>query len=217
MHLDVLVVAAFAPELAPFRASLGESLDARVGGLSVTARAVGIGLATAGMGALERIGETKPRAVVLVGTCGAYANLQRGDVAIAHRVLLVEPAVAEARAAFPDPMSIEHRADARIAAALVSHGGRASDVATTLAVTTDDALARVVARATACDAEHLEAFAVASACARAGVPFASALGVANDVGSRGRGQWRESHRAASDAAARVVVSWLQAGAPGVER
>ena len=94
-------------------------------------------------------------------------------------------------------------------------GGRSVDVATTLGVTTDDALAEALARGARCEVEHLEAFAVAAACAAASVPFAAVLGVANMVGSQGREQWRKNHRAASDAAIALTLAWLRAGGLGL--
>ena len=233
MTLDVLLLAAFHPELAALRPHLTASVDGlagRVGGLEVAARAVGIGLPAAAVGAAARVATMSPRAVVLVGTCGAYSGRAPGagaailDVVIARRVRLVEPAVVEGRAAFPDPMSLVTEASAPISTALASRAaGRADrasvayvDVATTLAVTTDDALATRIARETGCDAEHLEAYAVALACAAHGIPFAAALGVANVVGARAREEWRVNHRVAADAAIALVLAWLGAGAPGLD-
>ena len=71
---DLLILAAFEPELAPLSLALGPAMTASAGGLSVAARIAGIGLAAAAAGAAVHIGELEPRAVVLVGTCGAYAG-----------------------------------------------------------------------------------------------------------------------------------------------
>ena len=231
--VDVLIVAAFHPELAGLRALLvpasaaqasshGEDVSARVSSLHVVASAVGIGMPNAAVGAASRVATRKPRAVVLVGTCGAYAErgFAIGDVAVAAKVRLVEPAVCEGRAAIPGPMSVSTDAHPALGAQLLACGGeggavRAANIATTLAVTTDDALAAMVARASSSNVEHLEAFAVATACAAFGVPFVAVLGVANVVGSSAREQWRVNHRATADAAAGVVFRWLQAGAPGL--
>lgn len=214
--MDLLVVAAFPPELAALRPRLGDTLDGAIGGRDVAARAVGIGLPGAAVGTALALASLRPRAVVLVGTCGVYAR-SKGElpllgVAVARRVRLVEPAEIEGRVAFPDPMSLVCDVDARIALALASHGGVSADVATTLGVTTDDALAARIAAASSTAVEHLEAFAVARACASLGVPFAAALGVANVVGATARDEWRTHHRAAGDAAVGLVVRWLEAGA-----
>jgi futalosine hydrolase len=213
---DLLVLAAFPPELAPLRAALGDGLRRPFGGHDVAAEAVGIGLATAAAGAATKLAALRPRGVVLVGTCGAFVDsLSIGAVAVARRLVLAEPAVARGEAAYPEPMSTEVVADAALGEALASRGGALVDVATTLAVTTDDALAAQLAAFTRCQVEHLEAYGVAAACAAHGVPFAAALGVANGVGARGREEWRQNHRAASAAAIAVLVSWMGAGAPGL--
>ena len=202
----VLIVAAFHPELAPLRSTLGERLEGDVGGVAVLAKAVGIGLVNAAVGTATRLGSIRPRAVVLVGTCGVYAGGPAvGEVVAARRVRLVEPAVVEGRAAIPEPVSLVAAADAAIAQALAAAGAQLADIATTLGVTTDDALAARLAQAASCEAEHLEAFAVATACAAVGVPFGAALGVANAVGSRAREEWRTNHRAAAERAAAVAL------------
>jgi futalosine hydrolase len=212
---DVLVVAAFAPELEGLEPIHGAAMRAEVGGLLVFARPVGIGLVAAASGTATRLEAYAPHAVVLVGTCGAYpgSGLAVGDIAVARTVLLVEPAVLEGRSAFPEPMSARVDPHAAMTAAIATAGGMLVDVATTLAVTTDDVLAANLGRRGA--VEHLEAFAVATACAAKNVPFAAALGVANVVGSQGRSQWRENHALAGHAAATFIARWIQAGAAGV--
>jgi nucleoside phosphorylase len=112
-------------------------------------------------------------------------------------------------------MRTELASNAELVAALAEGGERRVAVATTLAVTTDDALAARVAERTACDVEHLEAFAVAEACVHANVPFAVVLGVANRVGSTARGEWRQNHHATGHAAGALVARWLERGAPGL--
>jgi len=217
MTLDLLLVAAFHPEIAALRPALGDALERQIGGLAVAAKVIGIGLPGAAVGLAARLEALKPRGVVMLGTCGVYAGapLTIGAVAIARSVRLVEPAAVEKRAAFPDPMSLVHAAHPGMGDALIATGGHEADVATTLAITTDDALAARVARETKCSIEHLEAFGAASACAAFGVPFTAALGVANVVGSHARDEWRANHRAAADAAIALVLSWVHAGAPGL--
>ena len=68
------------------------------------------------------------------------------------------------------------------------------------AITVDDAAATLIARSSAAHVEHLEAYGVAAACAARGIPFGSALGVANHVGARAREEWRAHHRKAAAAA-----------------
>ena len=224
------MVAAFHPELAFLQGTLADASrqtsqtsqtsPAPSGPFHVVAKAVGIGMPNAAVGTASRLAVLRPRAIVLIGTCGAYAGagFAIGDVAIATKVKLVDPAACEGRAAIPAPMPVSLDGDATLAAALASTSGgraRAATVATTLAVTTDDALAARLARDSASHVEHLEAFAVATACSAFGVPFIAALGVANVVGTSAREQWRANHRATAEAAARVVLAWLESGAPGL--
>jgi nucleoside phosphorylase len=221
---DVLLVAAFVPELAPLRVSLGDAMRARIGGTDVAARVVGIGLPMAAAGAAMQLAELRPRAVVAIGTCGAYAQdappgpshgtgpgLAIRDVAVARRVRLVDASVASGMAQFPEPMSIAIDTHAGLADALERAGARRADVGTTLAITVDDATAGRIARAAAVQVEHLEAFGVAAACAARGVPFGAVLGVANIVGARARDEWRMHHRQAAAAAADVALRWIHAG------
>src|SRR5207302_928248 len=69
--VDLLVVAAYAPELTGLRRLLGDELYGNVSGVHVAGKSVGIGLANASAGATQRVLQLTPRAVVLVGTCGA--------------------------------------------------------------------------------------------------------------------------------------------------
>lgn len=221
MPCDVLILGAFHPELAPLRPLLGDSLRARVGALDVAARVVGIGLAMASVGAAMQLAELAPRVVVLVGTCGLYRAtgageepLSMGDVVVPALLRLTAPGVVDGVAQFPEPMSVSFDAHPATALGLLRAGGKRGDAATTLAITVDDATAARVAAATGARIEHLEAHGVATACAARGVPFAAALGVANEVGSSAREQWRAHHRAAAAAAIAVVTRWVQAGSQG---
>ncbi len=130
------------------------------------------------------------------------------------RLLLTAPCVVDGLAQFPEPMSVALDAHRATVEGLLRAGGKRGDLATTPAITVDDAAAARVALATGARVEHLEAHAVAIACAARGVPFAAALGVANDVGSAAREQWRAHHRAAAAAAIAVVTRWMQGGLAG---
>jgi nucleoside phosphorylase len=222
---DLLVVSAFGPELAPLLAALGASMTGRIGDFFVIARPAGIGLVRVAIGAAEEIAQTRPRFVVLLGTCGAYARAEApslgplaiGDVVIADRVMLVDPSVVMGTSEFPDAVSTTLRADGAICEGLATTGARRVSVATTLGVTVDDGVATQIARATNAHVEHLEAHAVATACAVRGVVFSAVLGVANIVGAKAREQWRANHRLASEAAARHLLRWLELGARGAPR
>jgi futalosine hydrolase len=217
---DLLVLAAFGPELTGLEGVLrpkpkGDGSGAGVGRALVCAAAVGIGLVEAARGTASRLHEGRPRAVVLIGTCGAYpqTGLSIGSVVVARSALLVEPVVVRGCAAFPEGMPVRLSTHRPITDALAARGARVVDVATTLAVTTDDTLATALGECGG--VEHLEAFAVASACAKDQIPFAAVLAVANRVGSSGRSEWRANHEAAGSAAARYVARWIEAGAPGL--
>ncbi len=214
--LRVLCVSAHLPELSGLRPLLGGGLSGTAGSVEVKARTVGIGVVAAAAGTASVLSEVAPAAIVFVGTCGAYAGrgLAIGDVVVARRTCLVSTAVIDGRAATPTPMRIDHESGERLSDALARYGGRKVDVATTLAITTDDALSTRVAEGSGCDVEHLEAFAVADASTTAGVPWAVVLGVANLVGSGARVEWQMNHRRAGEAAGACVLRWLESGAPG---
>jgi nucleoside phosphorylase len=177
-----------------------------------SARVVGIGLPMAAAGTAMHVGELRPSAVLAIGTCGAYAGagLAIGEVIVARRVRLVDPSALRGLSEFPRPMSIIAEAWAPMADAIAgATGARLADVATTLAITVEDGLADQIARATGAAVEHLEAHAVATACAARGIPFGAVLGVANIVGARARDEWRVHHHEAARAAAGAVLQWLQ--------
>jgi nucleoside phosphorylase len=228
----LLALAAFFPELAGLRPHLsglaslatptpgaptrlaheeGE-LDGHIGATFVAARVVGVGLPAAAAGAGKHIGQLRPRAVLLIGTCGAYAGsgLGIGDVVVARRVRLVDPSVLEGHAQFPEPMRVACDADGPMAESIArATGAKPADIATTLGITVDDASAGRVARDTGAGVEHLEAYGVAVACATYGVPFGAILGVANVVGAGARQEWRLHHDEVEVCAAEAAVQWLR--------
>jgi nucleoside phosphorylase len=212
----VLILAAFHPELDPLRTALGDSLVGSVAGLSVTARVAGIGLAAAAAGAAVHIAELRPDAVVLIGSCGAYASagLAIGDVVVGRRLHLVDLSSLAGHAEFPEPIAVVLDADAALTEGLSADGTRTCSVATTLAITVDDSIASRISNQVDVQIEHLEAHGVATACSSLRVAFAMTLGVANMVGARGRGEWRAHHSIAEAAAATRVMRWLESGAPG---
>jgi futalosine hydrolase len=217
VHVQVLILAAFSPELALLRAELGDTMTGVIAGLSVAARVVGVGLPLAAAGAAAHVAEIQPDAVVLVGTCGAYlgASLRIGEVIVARRIHLVDPGSLEGHAQFPEPVCVVLDAHVGMTDALSAGTARPCSVATTLAITINDAVAARIAEGIGAQVEHLEAHGVAIACASRGVAFAAALGIANFVGARGREEWRGHHGVAEAAAVRSVLRWLEAGAPGV--
>ncbi|MGZ3421352.1 MAG: phosphorylase family protein [Polyangiales bacterium] len=215
--VDLLVLAAYAPELAGMRKNLGDQLYGNVSGVVVSCKAVGVGIPNATAGTTQRLLQLRPRAVVLVGTAGAYpgSGVNVGEVLVARRAILVDPVEVERRGAMPEPMGRTIECNPMLSLGL--GGGRPpqADVANTLGVTTDDQLAARIGPATSCKAENLEAFGIANACALQGIPFAGVFGISNRVGSTGREEWRSHHKAASQAACEVINRWLSSGAVGL--
>ena len=219
-RVDVLVVAAHAPELVGLRPSLTEKLDGSISGLRVLGKTIGIGMPIAAIGMANRLTQLAPRCVVLLGSCGVFPGLPQyrpNDILVAGRIVLVDHAVSAGRAAFPDPMTVTIDTHPLLAAGLGAAGPRTrvATLATTLSITTDDQLASSVAQSTACEGENLEAFAVALACHAANVPFAAVLGVTNVVGANARDDWRTYQRSAAVSAADCIVSWIHQGAQGL--
>jgi len=179
----------------------------QLGDLRVEARTCGVGMPAAAANAALHIQATRPRATILVGTCGAYrsAGLTIDAVVVSRRILLVDAGVLTGAAMFPAPMPTATLAAPLLVDALAGAGARSAVVATTLAVTVDDAVAAMISQSTGADVEHLEAYAVALACSALGVPFAALLGVANSVCADGSVQWRRNHASASLAAAKLLA------------
>lgn len=219
--IDVWIAAAHPLELEPFHARLGADPRASVGGRTIETAHVGVGLALAGAGAMRGLLELRPRAVVLIGSCGLYGEstaFQPGQVVIPARVELLDAAELAGEAAFPQPMprAIDAAADLSEALARCGHDVLRGTLATTLGITTSDRLAARLA-ASACVAENLEALAVALACRERGVAFATVLGVTNRVGAQGRAQWAQHRTLAASTTTELVLRWLNEGAPGVAR
>jgi futalosine hydrolase len=218
---DVLVVAAHPVELAPLRAALAGDAGAR-GALRVGTQAVGVGLAVAGAGTARALQSAPARAVVLLGSFGAYPGspLRIGSLLSPRDTRLIDEALVTDRAAAPQAMPVQARADAALqqglgrAAGIASSGATSGTLATTAFITTDDALAATLARS-GCVGENLEAVAVGLACQACGVPWAALLACTNEVGARGRTQWLAEHTRAAAQVCAALLAWLDQGAPGL--
>jgi nucleoside phosphorylase len=216
---DLVIAAAHPLELSGFHAVLGPELRAELHGLWVTAVGVGVGMAEAGGGTARVLATNRPRALLLVGSCGVYPGKQlaTGQLFVPTRVLGLDSAVLAGRAAFPEPMTVVVEPHATLSHALASaHVGISRGaLGVTFGITTDDALARELAQASGSDAENLEALAVGLACQTARVAFGAVLGCTNEVGSQGRKQWQEHHALAARMTSELVLSWIARGAPGL--
>ncbi len=179
------LVAAVGEELGPLRGTV-----------------LGVGLVAAATATARLVATDRPDAVVLVGTAGAYAGGPPvGTVVVASEVLLGSAAAVLGLGYVPRaPGPIE--LDARWLARPDLPRAR---VMTNLAITTDpDLAARLGALA---EVEHMEAYAVAYACADAGIPFAAVLGITNVVGPGAHAEWLRHRLAVSASVQAVAAAW----------
>ena len=206
----MLIVSAFAPELAPLEAWL-RVRRARASG--VRCASVGVGLVDAAAGAAAAIARVRPRAVLFVGTAGSYgAHPAIGQVAVARRIHLASTAVVRGQGYLPAPMPRTVMADGPLRRALLRAGkpnATEAEIATTLAITKARRLGSALAAAHSVTVENLEVFAVARAAVRAGLPFAAVLGIANRVGPAAHREWLRHQAGATEAACAVVAAWLE--------
>jgi nucleoside phosphorylase len=221
-NTDVLVLAAHAPELVGLRPTLGPGLRGNIGAwnLNVECETVGVGLPASASGTTRQLLALAPRAVVLLGSCGLYPrriDFRPLTPVVATGVRLIDASVLSDQAAFPAPMQLLCEPDRALSEGLaqIDPTSLRGDVATTLGITTDDALAQSLGSQSGCAAENLEAYSVALACAALDVPFACLLVATNAVGSEGRLQWQKHQRAAAEKAAELLLHWLERGAKGL--
>jgi nucleoside phosphorylase len=219
---DLLILAAHTPELLGLASHLSEPLSGTIEGVRVSCATVGVGLPIAGVGAMRHLQDIKPRAVVLLGSCGLYprdAAFAPLIAVIPNVVRVIDPNVLDGHAAFPLPMQARAECDRALADGLAEIDAQClcGDVATTLSITTDDDTAAKMGARSGCCAENLEAFSAALACAALALPVACVLIATNEVGSRGREQWFRQQRAAADRGANLLLDWLRRGAPGLDK
>jgi futalosine hydrolase len=223
--IDVLLLVAHRLELAGFDPALALDPEAKLGGnelhgIRVAAAEVGVGMPAAAAGTARVLARMKPRCAILLGSFGAYpgpASLPIGSLLVPTEMHAIDIATLEGRAALPPVMPQRGECDAALAREIArgKSGITRGVLATTLAITTDDALARELGDRSGCCAENLEAVAVALACDAANVPFVALLGCTNQVGSRGRAQWAAEHGRAARVTATALLAWLARGAPGL--
>jgi nucleoside phosphorylase len=178
----------------------------------VAAVDVGVGLAAAGAGAARALLAHMPRAALLLGSYGAYPGyaFTPGHLLVPSRLCAIDAAELSGKAAFPAAMAGALEPDAALANSLAAAAEQVTRgaLATTLAITTDDELARELGGRSGCEGENLEALAVAHACARARVPFCALLACTNQVGSQGRSQWAQHRALAARVTSELVLRWL---------
>lgn len=192
--MRLLVVAAWEPELTRFRELASGTPD-------IAVEPIGAGLVDAGIGLARALARHGPTHALLIGTCGALMrDLGRLDMVCGTSVELVD-------SKGELPVEIAHQAEFDEELTKRITGVRHVKIVSTLGVTLDDAHAnRLRVRA---QVEHAEAFAFARACALFGVPCASVLSVACNVGPNAREEWRVHNEGASALAAEVAFAALR--------
>jgi len=218
--IDVLIAAAHASELEGLAQAFGSAHTLRVRRLRVRRAEVGVGLLAAAVGTARLLQRQRPRALILLGSCGIYRDAARTPLltaAIPSALQLMDAATSAGQAAYPEPMPIRAQTHPGLSAALARFGQRPvrGGLLTTPGITTSDALAKRLARTSGCVVENLEALAVALACQAERVPFSALLSITNVVGRRGRADWAAHRRAAAVRGADHLLAWLARGAPGL--
>ena len=205
--MRLLVVAAWEPELARFRERGG------VDGVELVLAALGVGLVES-TGAMTRcVVRYSPDAALLIGTAGALprrdGELAIGEVVVGSAVRIVDAGILDGRSALPAPMPASAQLDEALHGVLVGRGAKSVQIANTVGITVDDALASQLGAGDE-HVEHLEAFAFARACAAASVRGAVVLGIANGVGARGRAEWLANHTRVSGLAGDLAFDAVEA-------
>jgi hypothetical protein len=175
---QVIVVSAYAPEIAGIRPRPG---------LHVEALGIGVIEAALGIARLLRTLETQDTpqgkyAFLLLGTVGAYRSTRVGvDVGVGELVTGVSVSlvshgqeVPRAKTLALSPLPVFRRVR----------------IATTLGITVDNAVASALSEAH--DVEHMETYALASAAGMQAHALYTLLGVTNEVGGDGRTQWAKN-------------------------
>lgn len=166
--------------------------------------ALGVGPIAAAVATASWLARQRPDAVVLIGTAGSYRGGPPIGSVVAGSVLGMASTAATLGLGYvpmaPPPLEAD---PALLAAADVPR----APVLTVVAITTDPGLAD--RHAAHWQVEHMETFAVAHACAAAGVPFVALLGISNHVGPDAHDEWL-AHRDAAQAAAQAAALRLLA-------
>ncbi len=167
---------------------------------------VGVGPIAAATTAARIIAERRPKAVILIGTAGAYVGGPAIGTVIASETLGWSYGVAAMGLGYVPrpPQPIRGAASLLDQLDLPRHA-----VLTTGAVTTDPTLADRLSDGFS--VEHLEAYSVAMACHDVGIPFVAILGIANVVGPGAHVEWLAHRDEAQDAAREAARTLVEAG------
>ncbi len=206
-----LVLAAWPPELAHLRARLPH-LPPRVR-QRLTLASVGVGLVESGIATARLLDQHRPSAVLLIGTAGVYpgqsAELVPGGAAIAGCIRLLPRISSYEHAYLPAIVPTLAKSTPSLVRGLRRAAGLPCvDIACPMGITASVAGASVAAKLSGCALENLEAFAVARAAAKAKIPFAAILGIANHVGPSGQREWQRHAKSAAERACQAVLDGL---------
>jgi hypothetical protein len=190
--MPTALVAAYEPELLPFRAR------PYFGGVAL--HAVGVGILEALVGSQALANYTR---VLLVGTAGSYNT---GAIPIGSLVYATEVTLGAAGAFLP-PLAAGQRKPTwePPPSTCSSLGLRAARVVNTLGISN----APHAELAALGDVEHMEAYAVLRGVPEAVTQVGILLGVTNAVGPEGRRQWRENEAQVMLRVAEAAEAWLR--------
>ena len=204
--MTLLIASAVAAELEPLASSLGaRPIEGgwRIPGLVLAP--LGIGALNAALGLGRWLSEVNE--VVFAGSAGILpgAGFRIGQVVEASQVLLADGAAALGLAHSPlmdRPLTLE--------AGPRRFGCPQAKVVNTGSVTQDLGLALALAQSSGAELETLELYGLALAAQQAGLPWSALLGLTNEVGPLGQGQWQENHRPLAQAVGGILArAWGQ--------
>lgn len=162
-------------------------------GAAVEVVAVGVGVAAAAAGTAYLLSRPRqgPTTVLSAGIAGGMVGrIQVGTIAVATRSVAADLG-ADGPDGFIPLDELGFGTTSLPTTAVAISGATAGAILTVSTVTgTAERAAELAARHPDAIAEGMEGFGVATACARAGVPFAEVRTVSNPVGPRDRAAWR---------------------------
>lgn len=171
-----LLLAAFPPELA-------DLADHPPAGWAIGC--VGVGLASASVGAARLIAAHRPSRVLFIGTCGAYArDLEIGDCISVSEVLATS--LEEIHGSAYRPPLERTLWKGELPLPFPAHAAANPSAITQTQEGADDFAAMA-------GVEHLEIAGVFEAARAEGIPAGAVLGVANHVGPRAHDEWEAHH------------------------
>jgi purine-nucleoside phosphorylase len=167
---------------------------------------LGVGHTVAAARMATLLAESRPSAVVMLGTAGSYQGGPEVGTAVAARRVGLSLGVAVMGLGYVPRPPVPCACDTRLLDRLDLP---AVDVLSVGAVTTDEVLASRLSDGW--QIEQMEAYGAAHACAQAGVPFVGIFGISNRVGPEAHVEWME-HRGEAREQARAAATQLL-GAP----